>query len=112
MLDVKELSARGDGIHDDTNVLNSILTRAANMSSIVYLPHGVYIIKDTLHIPKNSHILGQAWSQIMTTDDKFKDIKNPRITVKIGKKGDESIIEIQDLLFTISRPTADAVLVE
>ncbi|KAI3194501.1 CAZyme family GH55 [Penicillium roqueforti] len=112
VLDVKELGAKGDGIHDDTNVLNSILARAANMSSIVYLPHGVYVIKDTLNVPKNSRILGQAWSQIMATGDKFEDVKNPRVAVKVGKKGDEGIVEIQDLLFTVSGPTAGAVLVE
>lgn len=86
VLDVKDLGAKGDGIHDDTNVLNSILARAANMSSIVYLPHGVYVIKDTLNVPKNSRILGQAWSQIMATGDKFEDVKNPRVAVKVGKK--------------------------
>ncbi|KAJ5710984.1 hypothetical protein N7488_005140 [Penicillium malachiteum] len=112
VMDVKALGAKGDGVTDDTVVLNSILTRAANMSSIVFFPHGVYIIKDTLNIPQNSRILGQAWSQIMATGDKFGDVKNPRVAVKVGKEGDEGIAEIQDLLFTVSGPTSGAVLVE
>ncbi|KAJ5613709.1 hypothetical protein N7528_007363 [Penicillium herquei] len=112
VLDVKALGAKGDGVTDDTVVLNSILTRAANMSSVVFFPHGVYIIQDTLKIPKNSRILGQAWSQIMATGDKFGDVKNPRVAVKVGNEGDEGIAEIQDLLFTVSGPTSGAVLVE
>lgn len=112
VLDVKALGAKGDGVTDDTTVLNSILTRAANMSSIVYFPHGVYVIKDTLKIPKNSRVLGQAWSQIMATGDTFEDVNNPHIAVKVGNEGDEGIVEIQDLLFTVSGPTAGAVLME
>jgi hypothetical protein len=112
VLDVKALGAKGDGETDDTTALNSILARAANMSSIVFFPYGVYVIKDTLKIPRNSRILGQAWSQIMATGSKFEDAENPRVAVKIGNDGDVGIIEIQDLLFTVSGPTAGAVLVE
>lgn len=112
VMDVKALGAKGDGVTDDTTVLNSIFKMAANMSSIVFFPHGVYIIKETLTIPKNSRVLGQAWSQIMATGDKFEDVKNPHVAVKVGSQGDEGIMEIQDLLFTVSGPTAGAVLVE
>ncbi|KAJ5553987.1 hypothetical protein N7513_003946 [Penicillium frequentans] len=112
VLDVKALGAKGDGVADDTTVLNSILTRAANMSSIVYFPHGIYVIKDTLKIPRNSRILGQAWSQIMATGSKFEDVERPHVAVKVGNDGDVGIVEIQDLLFTVSGPTAGAVLLE
>lgn len=112
VLDVKALGAKGDGKTDDTTVLNSILARGANMSSIVFFPYGVYVIKDTLKIPRNSRILGQAWSQIMATGSRFEDAQNPRVAVKVGNDGDVGIVEIQDLLFTVSGPTAGAVLVE
>ncbi|KAL3438555.1 pectin lyase-like protein [Aspergillus tetrazonus] len=90
----------------------NILARGANMSSIVFFPYGVYVIKDTLKIPRNSRILGQAWSQIMATGSRFEDARNPRVAVKVGNAGDVGIVEIQDLLFTVSGPTAGAVLVE
>lgn len=112
VLDVKALGAKGDGKSDDITVLNSILTRAANMSSIVYFPHGIYVIKDTLKIPRNSRIIGQAWSQIMATGPKFEDSEAPRVAVKVGNEGDVGVLEIQDLLFTVAGPTAGAVLVE
>jgi polygalacturonase len=43
IVDVKTMGAKGDGVTDDTPVLNIILQNAANM----YFPHGIYIIKDT-----------------------------------------------------------------
>ncbi|KAL4745631.1 hypothetical protein BDW72DRAFT_198455 [Aspergillus terricola var. indicus] len=112
VLDVKALGAKGDGITDDTTVLNSILARGADMSSIVFFPYGVYVMKDTLKIPPNSRILGQAWSQIMAIGSKFDDARNPRVAVKVGNNGDIGIVETQDLLFTVSGPGAGAVLVE
>ncbi|OKP10023.1 hypothetical protein PENSUB_4576 [Penicillium subrubescens] len=112
VLDVKALGAKGDGVTDDTTVLNSILSRGSNMSSIIYFPHSVYLIKDTLKIPKNSRILGQAWSQIMATGPKFQDLENPYVAVRVRQQGDIGIVEIQDILFTVSGPTAGAVLME
>ncbi|KAK2846374.1 hypothetical protein FQN49_005788 [Arthroderma sp. PD_2] len=112
ILDVKALGAKGDGKSDDTAVLNSILSRAANMSSIVYFPFGVYIIKDTLHVPIGSRIIGQAWSQIMATGPKFENELRPEVAVQVAKPGEAGIIEIQDMMFTVSGATAGAILME
>ncbi|KAJ4230740.1 hypothetical protein NW757_013954 [Fusarium falciforme] len=113
VMNVKALGAKGDGKTDDTAVLNSILDGAANTSSIVYFPYGVYIIKDTLRVPMGSRIIGQAWSQIMATGSRFEDERNPHIAVQVGRPGDApGIIEIQDMLFTVSGPTAGAILVQ
>lgn len=48
----------------------------------------------------------------MATGSKFQDASNPRVAVQIGQAGDVGVIEIQDLMFTVSGPTAGAVLVE
>jgi hypothetical protein len=48
----------------------------------------------------------------VATGPKFKDAENPRVVVKVGNKGDMGVVEIQDLLFTVSGPTAGAVLME
>lgn len=77
-----------------------------------YFPYGVYFIKDTLHIPVGSRIIGQAWSQIMASGPNFQDELNPRAVAQVGREGDVGTIEIQDLMFTVSGPTAGAVLVE
>lgn len=112
VMDVKALGAKGDGISDDGPILNTILQNAANISSIVFFPFGVYVIKDTLNVPVGSRIIGQAWSQIMATGSKFQDELNPRVVVKVGDPGDVGIVEIQDMLFTVSGNTAGAVLME
>lgn len=48
----------------------------------------------------------------MATGDNFADADSPRVAVKVGDSGDIGIVKIQDLLFTVSGPTAGAVLVE
>ncbi|KAJ6070768.1 CAZyme family GH55 [Penicillium canescens] len=112
VFDVKAYGAKGDGVTDDTAALNSILSAAANMSSIVHFPYGVYVIKDTLHVPLGSRIIGQVWPQIMATGSKFEDVENPHVAVQVGKEGDVGILEIQNMMFTVSGPTAGAVLME
>jgi hypothetical protein len=112
IMDVKALGAKGDGTSDDTAVLNAILDGAANTTSIVYFPYGVYVVTDTLRVPIGSRIIGQAWSQIMASGSKFQDELRPRAVVQAGRPGDVGIIEIQDMLFTVSGPTSGAVVVE
>ncbi|KAF7180792.1 hypothetical protein CNMCM7691_010083 [Aspergillus felis] len=112
IVNVKLFGAKGDGSSDDTVVLNWVLEYAANLSSVVYFPYGVYMIRDTLKVPVGSRVIGQAWPQIVATGSKFKDINNPYVAVKVGNPGDVGIIEIQDMMFTVSGPTAGAVLVE
>lgn len=112
VIDVKAWGATGDGQTDDTAVLNSILDRAANMSSIVFFPFGIYVVTDTLYVPVGSRIIGQAWSQIMATGPNFEDEMNPRVAVQVGRQGDSGIIEIQDMMFTVSGATAGTVLME
>ncbi|GAO20014.1 hypothetical protein UVI_02051160 [Ustilaginoidea virens] len=112
IFNVKDYGAKGDGSADDTAALNHILDVAANVSGIVYFPHGVYIIKDTLDVPVGSRIIGQAWPQIMATGDKFDDMANPRAAVRVGAVGSVGVMEIQCMLFTVRGPTAGAILVE
>ncbi|KAF5862733.1 hypothetical protein ETB97_011180 [Aspergillus alliaceus] len=93
-------------------ILNYILTYTANLSSVVYFPFGVYKIQDILNIPLGLHIIGQAWSQIIATGNKFSDVNNPHVAVKVGVPSNVGIIKIRDMLFTVSGPTAGVILVE
>ncbi|KAG8161147.1 hypothetical protein KVR01_009411 [Diaporthe batatas] len=112
IMNVKSLGAKGDGETDDTAVLNAILAGAANISSIVHFPHGVYKVTDTIRVPIGSRIIGQAWSQIMGTGANFEDERAPRPVVRVADPGDVGIIEIQDMLFTVSGPTAGAIVLQ
>ncbi|KAL5362086.1 hypothetical protein BJX96DRAFT_153363 [Aspergillus floccosus] len=93
-MDGKALVAAGNGKTDDTAVLNSILDRAANMSSIVFLPFGIYMVTDTLLVPVGSRIIGQAWSQVRASETKVQDELNPQVAVQVGHKGDIGVIGI------------------
>ncbi|RYP21256.1 hypothetical protein DL767_009308 [Monosporascus sp. MG133] len=112
VMNVKALGAVGDGVTDDTNVLNSILEGAANTSSVVFFPYGIYLVTDTLRAPVGSRIIGQAWSQIMGTGDKFADETQPRAVLQVGKTGDVGIVEITSMMVTVKGPTAGAVVIE
>ncbi|KAJ5231283.1 uncharacterized protein N7469_005871, partial [Penicillium citrinum] len=112
VFDVKAYGAKGDGVTDDTAALNSVLSYAANMSAIVHIPYGVYVIKDTVHVPLGSRIIGQAWPQIMAMGIKFENMESPHVAVQVGNEGDIGVLEIQNMMFTTSGPTAGAVLME
>ncbi|KAF4234129.1 hypothetical protein CNMCM6805_008835 [Aspergillus fumigatiaffinis] len=112
VINLKTAGARGDGQTDDTSVLNTIFAAAANMSAIVFIPHGIYVITDTVKIPVGSRIIGQTWPQIMARGSKFADLTATRAAVQVGSPGDSGVVEIQDLLFTVSGNTAGAILVQ
>lgn len=112
IMNVKALGAKGDGVTDDTAAINSILTGAANTSSVVYFPYGIYLVRNTIKIPVGSRIVGQAWAQIMGTGGTFAREAEPKPVVQVGLKGDVGIIEIQDMMFTVKGATLGAIVVE
>lgn len=56
-----QISVKGDGATDDSAFLNAILAENAARGKISYFPYGVYILRNTLHIPSGSRIVGEAW---------------------------------------------------
>ncbi|KAF7556581.1 hypothetical protein G7Z17_g1326 [Cylindrodendrum hubeiense] len=112
VIDVKANGARGDGVSDDAAVLNHLFSAAANMSAVVYLPFGVYLIKDTVEIPVGSRIIGQAWPQIMAAGPKFQNALKPHVAVRVGQPGQAGVIEVQSVMFTVKGATAGAVMME
>ncbi|KAL5617780.1 hypothetical protein FOVSG1_000002 [Fusarium oxysporum f. sp. vasinfectum] len=112
ILDAKAYGAQGDGKTDDTAVLNHLFSAAANMSAIVYVPFGVYIISDTVEIPVGSRVIGQAWPQIMATGSKFADALKPRVAVRVGLSGQVGVVEIQNMMMTVKGATAGVIMME
>ncbi|KAK2759213.1 hypothetical protein CKAH01_16720 [Colletotrichum kahawae] len=113
-LNVKKFpfNAAGDGTRDDTFALNLALVFATASGMIVWIPAGVYRVTDTVHIPRGAKVVGQSWSQIMGTGEKFQDAEKPRAVVRVGNIGDVGDVEIQDLVFTVRGPAAGAVLLQ
>ncbi|KAM5345868.1 hypothetical protein ACJ41O_011729 [Fusarium nematophilum] len=112
ILDAKAYGAKGDGKTDDTAVLNHLFSAAANMSAIVYVPFGVYIITDTVEIPVGSRVIGQAWPQMMATGSKFADARKPRVAVRVGLPGQVGVVEIQSMMMSVKGATAGAIMME
>ena len=56
------------------------------------------MICDTIQVPKNIKIVGEAWSQIAAYGVAFGDIKNPKPLFRAGKTGEIGNVERQDLL--------------
>jgi hypothetical protein len=47
----------------------------------------------------------------MAKGPKFQNELQPKVAVRVGRPGDVGIIKIQSMMFTVSGPTAGAVLV-
>lgn len=88
VINVKDHSVTGDGTTDDTAALQTVINSAAANNSVVFIPSGVYILTDTVKIPKGSRIMGEAWPELMASGSKFSDIKNPRPMIQVGSAGD------------------------
>jgi hypothetical protein len=109
-INVADFGATGDGTGDQSSALNAALSAAHG--AVVFIPAGVYPCASTVNVPVGSRIVGEAWPQIMATGHAFSDPTNPTPLIRVGNPGDEGVIEISDLLFTVSGPTAGAVLLE
>jgi glucan 1,3-beta-glucosidase len=102
----------GDGAKDDTANIQAILNDAAAAGKVVYFPHGIYLLSDTLTIPPGSRLVGEVWSQLSASGSKFADPKSPRPMVKVGNPGDVGVAQMSDFLFTVAADLPGAVLVE
>ncbi|PGH35768.1 hypothetical protein GX50_01351 [[Emmonsia] crescens] len=104
--------AKGNGVTDDTQAFQNVLSQFSGRDNIIFVDAGSYILTDTITIPIGAKIVGEGWPQLVAFGPKFQDEKHPRPLVRVGNPGDQGGVEIQDLLFTTKGPTAGAVLVE
>lgn len=98
----------GDGVADDTQCLQTLL----GSEGYVFLPAGVYKVTDTIKIVSGVKLVGEAWSAITASGDKFSDMKKPKVMVQVGEEGEVGDVEISDVLFQVQGAMAGAVLVE
>ena len=57
---LKDGGAKGDGKTDDTAAVQDTLSRYGDGSKIIFVDSGTYILTDTVTIPKNPKIVGEA----------------------------------------------------
>ncbi len=82
--------AKGDGVTDDTKAIQKALDDHPNMGAILYLPHGIYLVSDTLRWPdapkgkggneyKNVRLQGQSrMGTVVLLKDGAEGFGNPR----------------------------------
>jgi glucan 1,3-beta-glucosidase len=114
VVNIKDVAGRavaGDGITDDTANIQAILNDAAG-KKVVYFPHGIYLISDTVLVPPGSKLVGEAWTQLSATGNKFADATKPTPMIKVGNPGDVGIAQMSDFLLTVADILPGAVLLQ
>ncbi len=83
--------AKGDGVTDDTKAIQKALDDHPNSGAILYLPHGIYLVSDTLKWPdapkgkggsewKNVRLQGQSrMGTVIALKNGAKGFDNPRL---------------------------------
>ncbi|KAH0427929.1 exo-1, 3-beta-D-glucanase [Colletotrichum camelliae] len=105
---IKDLGVLGDGVTDDTAAFQSALY--SSLGKILFIDAGSYILTNTTTIPRGAKIIGETWSQLVAAGSFFEDAKAPRPLIQVGKPGDVSDVEMQDLIITTRGPTAGVIL--
>ena len=91
----------GNGVHDDTTNINTIL--AQNTREVIYFPAGTYIVSITITIPPGSRIAGDAYASYFSAiGNIFSDASAPIPLVQLGKPGDVGVGQISDMMFTVA----------
>ncbi|KAF4979970.1 hypothetical protein FZEAL_3924 [Fusarium zealandicum] len=112
-ISAKAHGAYGDASHDDTHILNALFNYTATNGLIAYLDAGYYIVSDTVYIPPNAKIVGEALASIiMATGPNFQDMNNPRPVIQVGRPGDVGQIEWSDTIISTRGPAVGAVLIQ
>jgi len=101
----------GDGQTDDTRNINAILARNAGCS-ITFFPAGTYLVSDTIYVPPNSRIVGEAFAAISAVGAKFANADSPKVMFQVGRPGQYGVAQISDLLFTVADVLPGCILVQ
>jgi hypothetical protein len=109
---IKDYGAKGDGTSDDTQAVQKALNDVDGNGKILFIDAGVYMLHDTVTVPKNAKIVGECWATFTAVGDKFSDPNTPRVVVRVGNDGDVGNVEMQDLIVLTKGGTAGAILIE
>ncbi|QGA21686.1 hypothetical protein EYB26_009397 [Talaromyces marneffei] len=112
VLSIRVFGAKGDGVTDDTIIIQAVLNVAAALGKIAFFDYGVYVVTNTIYIPPGSRVVGEAYPTILGSGSKFSNIESPYPVVKVGKEGDSGFIEVSDLIVSTRGGAAGAVLIE
>ncbi|UJR24804.1 hypothetical protein I4U23_006179 [Adineta vaga] len=108
---VKSLGAKGDGVTDDTAIIQQIINTYAS-TKIIFFDAGAYVHTSTVFIPSYAVIVGEVESTIMANGAFFGDAKNPKPVWSIGQQGQTGNVQIVDMLFSHKGPVPGAIMMQ
>ncbi|PWY92822.1 exo-beta-1,3-glucanase [Aspergillus heteromorphus CBS 117.55] len=115
ILNIKNVPGKpvlGDGQTDDTRNINDILSSNRDCT-VFYFPAGTYLVTDTIFVPANTRIIGDAYaSTISAVGSNFADESSPRSMFRVGYPGDVGVAQVSDLVFTVADVLPGCKLVE
>ncbi|CEL56403.1 Glucan 1,3-beta-glucosidase OS=Cochliobolus carbonum GN=EXG1 PE=1 SV=1 [Rhizoctonia solani AG-1 IB] len=109
-ISVKQFGAKGDGVADDTRIIQAVINKFSGCK-IIYFDAGTYYVTDTIKIPEGTIIVGEIWSVIIGGGKKFADQKNPRAVIDVGKVGDNKPVQISNMVLSARSGSAGAIVI-
>lgn len=99
---VQGVPVYGDGVTDDTDSINMILSMYAGCK-LIYFPAGTYIVSNTVLVPTGSRIIGDAFATVISAvGDEFMDENSPTPMIQVGYSGDVGVAQLNDIIFTVA----------
>ena len=111
-LSTRTSGAKGNGVADDTAALQKTINAASLSGQIVFFDAGTYRVTNTLYVPRNSKLIGESYSVIMSSGKSFADIRHPKPVVRVGQPGEVGNVEWSDMIISTQGSQAGAVLIE
>jgi len=103
-------------VTDDTAALNALFKRVSenfNENAVAFLDAGYYLVSDTIYVPPNCRIVGEALaSVILAGGPKFSNMEAPHPVVQVGRPGEMGYIEWSDTIVSTRGAMAGAKLIE
>ncbi|KAH4821538.1 hypothetical protein HBH61_015100 [Parastagonospora nodorum] len=112
-LSARDMGCTGDGKTDDTKALNGAILKARGEGKILFMDAGYYLVTDTIYIPPDSKIVGEALATvILSSGSSFNDMQFPRAVVQVAQPGEEGSLELSDLIVSTQGPQQGAILIQ
>jgi hypothetical protein len=91
--------AKGNGVVDDTEAIQESIVFCGNNKRLLYIPSGVYLVSDTLTIPKSITILGSsAHKDVLSSYNEYMGIS----VLKFIAKSDKTLIVASEKAYDVS----------
>jgi hypothetical protein len=108
---VKSQGAKGDGVTDDTAIIQRIIDTYA-ATKIIFFDAGAYIHTSTIIIPANAVLVSEVESVIMASGSFFGDAANLKPVWSVGQPGQSGNVQIVDILFSQQGPVPGAIMLQ